>query len=277
MNVRLLAIAMLGIPAAGWAQNTNLLCTESNPAVRLELQEADDRILQVDGAARDQTVEMLAKELIGRYPDDFIVHIRYQQWIRGMRGPAALIESYQSLAAAHPGIPMFTVLYAQALRGTHAPQAIELLKSVAPGPLDPWVHLTLAELYSSGRSADLPEARTQLDAWFAACPTTLNWNALSSLVSYGSPATVAKEAAVLRAKLESETEPHLLLSWRFVWDMEFKARPAAGRAALRQQIALDVARLETMPVPNDKRWPELLATGHKLAGDLEHPHYAENR
>jgi hypothetical protein len=131
------------------------------------------------------------------------------------------------------------------------------------------VHLTLAELYSSGQSADLPEASTHLDAWFGACPTTLNWNALSSLVQYGSPATAAQEAAVLRAKLESETDPHLLLSWRFVWDLEFKARSAAEHAALGRQIALDVARLETMPAPNDNRWPELLATGHKLAGGSE--------
>jgi hypothetical protein len=269
MNVRLLAIAILGIPVAGWAQSTDLICAESDPAIRLELQAADDKILQVDDAARDSTVEILAKELIDRYPDDFIVHIRYQQWIRGTMRPAALIERYQLLAAAHPGNPMFAVLYAQALRGTNAPQAIELLKSVAAGPLDPWVHLTLAEIYSSGKSTDLPEARTQLDAWFGACPTTLNWNALSSLARYGSPATVAKEAAVLRAKLKNETAPDLLLSWRFVWDMEFKARPVAEHAALRQQVALDVARLEKMPASRDNRWPELLATGRKLAGGPE--------
>jgi hypothetical protein len=251
------------------AQTFNPICSESDPAIRLELQSADDKILQADGAARDQTVEMLARELIDRYPDDFIVHIRYQQWIRGTMGPAALIERYKSLAAAHPGNPMFTVLYAQALRGTNAPQAIALLKTVAASQLDPWVHLTLAELYSSGQSTDLPEARTHLDAWFGACPTTPNWNALSSLVHYGSHATVAKEAAVLRAQLESETDPHLLLSWQFVWNLEFEARRVAEYPALRQQIALDVARLETMPVPNDNRWPELIATGHKLAGEPE--------
>jgi beta-lactamase regulating signal transducer with metallopeptidase domain len=94
------------------AQTTDLICTESDPAIRLELQAADDKILQVDGAARDQTVERMARELIDRYPDDFIVHIRYQQWIRGTMGPAALVERYQSLAAVHPGNPMFAVLYA---------------------------------------------------------------------------------------------------------------------------------------------------------------------
>jgi hypothetical protein len=249
------------------AQTADLICTESDPAILLELQAADDKILQVDGGARDQMIARLAQELIDRYPDDFIVHIRYQQWIRGTMGPAALIERYRSLAAAHPGSPLFTVLYAQALRGANAPQAIELLKSAAASPLDAWVHLTLAELYSSRKSADAAEARTHLDAWFGACPTALNWNALSSLADYGSAETAAKEAAVLRAQLESETDPHLLLSWRFVWDLEFKARPEAEHAALRRQIAGDVARLETIPAPNDNRWPKLLATGHKLASE----------
>ena len=262
------AVGMVTAPLR--AQTAGLMCTEPDPAIRLELQSADDKILQVDGIARDQEAQTLARELVDRYPDDFIVHMRYQQWIRATTGPAALIERYKSLAAAHPGNPMFAILYAQALRNTNAAnasQAIEILKSVAASPLDPWVHLTLAELYSWGKSADLAQASTHLDAWFGACPTVTNWNALSGLIGYGSAATAANEAATLRAQLENETDPHLLLSWRFVWLLELKAQPAAGPAAVRQQIASDVARLEAIPAPNDNRWPELLETGRHLAAN----------
>jgi beta-lactamase regulating signal transducer with metallopeptidase domain len=252
------------------AQTTGLICAESDPAIRLELQSADDKILQVDGSARDQTAEKLAQQLVDRYPNDFIVHIRYQQWARITNGQAALIQRYKTLAASHPGNPMFAILYAQALRNTGARQeAIDLLKNTVSSSFDPWLHLTLAELYSSGQSRNFPEARAHLDEWFDACPTTPNWNALSNLILYGSPATVAQEATVLRSEFESETDPHLLLSWQFVWGLEFKARPNAEYADVRQQIALDVSRLETLPAPNDKRWPELLALGHTLAQDQE--------
>jgi hypothetical protein len=248
-------------------QTSDLVCTESDPVIRQELQDADDKILHVDGAAREQTAEMMAQELVDRYPEDFIVHIRYQQWIHPTIQPSALIERYRSLAAEHPSNPMFAILYAQSLRGTNAPRAIEVLKNVAASPYDPWMHLTLAESYSSNQVSDFAEARRHLDQWFGACPGSTNWNALGNLMFYGSPATMAKQAAALRAKLEAETDPHLLLSWQFVWMLEVKSRPEAEGAALRQQIALDVARLEAVPTPKDNRWPELLATGHKLAAD----------
>ena len=262
-----IGMGMLTVPLR--AQTSSSICAESDPVIRLEIQEADDEILRIDGAAREQRAAALAQELTDRHPDDFIVHIRYQQWIRGTTGAATLIKRYKTLAAAHPGNPTFTVLYAQALRDTNGPKAIELIKSVPSSPLDPWAHLTLAEIYSTESPANLPEASTHLDAWFGACPTTPNWNALSSLVRYGSPATVAEEATVLRTQFESETDPHLLLSWQFVWALEFKARPLAEQAELRKQIAADVARLEGMPAPNDNRWPALLAFGHKLASDPE--------
>jgi hypothetical protein len=260
-----LGIGMMTAPLR--AQSTNQVCSESDPVIRQELQDADDKILHVDGGVRDQTAETLAQALVDRYPDDFIVHIRYQQWVRPTMQTSALIERYQSLAAAHPGDPMFAILHAQALRQTNARRAIDVLNSVETSRYDPWLHLTLAESYSSRQPANLTAARTHLDAWFGACPTTPNWNALLSLLSYGSPTTMAKEASVLRKKLESETDPHLLLSMQFVWGLEFQSWPQADLPALRQQVALDVARLDSTPPPNDNRWPQLLATGHSLAAE----------
>jgi beta-lactamase regulating signal transducer with metallopeptidase domain len=262
-------IGMLSRPLR--AQSTDVICAESDPAIRAELQAADDKILNVDGAEANQTAAKLAQELVDDYPNDFIVHIRYQQWMRGAMGSTALIERYQSLAAAHPGDPVFTVLYAQALRGTDNPRAIQVLQGVPSSPLNAWVHLTLAELYSWSKPQDLAQARSHLDAWFGACPAVPNWSALGTLVAYGSAETAAKEAAVLRGELENETDPHLLLSWQFVWALELKGRPVDERAAVRQQIALDVARLESIPAPKDNRWPELLTMGHNLASDSKGP------
>jgi beta-lactamase regulating signal transducer with metallopeptidase domain len=243
------------------------VCAEADPAIRAAVEEADGKILQVNGITLNKTPEMLAQELVDRYPDDFIVHIRYQQWVRQSMQPSALIDRYQSLAAAHPGNPMFAILYAQALRTTDAPRAIEVLKNVAPSPYDPWLHLTLAESYSSNQSGELPEASHHLDEWFKACPGSLNWNALNGLLFYGSTATMAKQAEALRAKLENDADPHHLLSLQFVWALEFRSRPEAEQAALRQQVALDVARLTSLPALDDNRWPELIASGRKLAAD----------
>ncbi len=272
------ALVLIGVPATSWSQTPATIC-EANPLVRQALQAADHRIHQAAATERAETTKLLAQDLIERYPEDFIVHIRYQQWMRGRKlsERAALIERYKLLAALHPGNAVYSVLYARALLGTDTPRAIELLKKAAGSPVDPWVHLTLADIDSFGRFADHAQARTHLDVWFAACPATLNWNAISNLTRYGSPETVAKEAATLRGQLANETDPYRLLSWEYVWNLEFKARPVSEHAALRMQIAADVARLETIPAPHDPRWLALLATGYKLAGSLEAQRRAEQR
>jgi len=278
MRTRHFVILLAGIPLASSGQAAEKYC-ESSPAVREELKQLDLKARKVTGANRLEALKRLAEEAVARHPDDFFVHLRSQQLVRSrkQRERQALIDRYKALADQHPKDPKYAVLYARALLGANTPLAIEVLKKAAAGEADPQVHLALADVYSYGKFADRAQTRAQLDAYFAACPASLDDRALSLLTRYGAPETIAKQAAALRERLTTETDPDLLRSWEHAWNLEFKARPVQEHEALRKQIAADLERLETISTSKDDRWAGFLVSGYRMAGEPEALRHAEDR
>lgn len=280
MSLRVIALLLAVASATCLAETLSSAC-EPTPAVREELNQLDlgVRNVKITGPNRFETLKTMAEEAVARHPDDFFVHLRYQSLVYSRKRDQrnALIERYKALAARYPDDPKYTVLYARALFGTNTPLAITTLKGAVRGEVHPQVHLALADVYAFGKFADRPEMRRHLDSYFAACPASLDGRALSLLNRYGTPETIARQAAGLRQRLTGETDPDRLRRWEEVWNLEFKGRPVPQHEALRKQIAADLKRLEAIPSPKNERWEQFLVSGYKMAGDPAMLRRAEDR
>ncbi len=265
--MRLPAIAISMILPAALAAAQQPWC-EANNETRLELERL--ALPDLQGQEREQAQKKIVQDLLAAHPDDLFVNLRYQRIFRGRTEAdrEALVDRYRKLADSHGGDLRYEFLHAEALLGKDTPQAIELAhKILTADPGFARAHLLLADVYSWGKFADRPKMRQELEAFFAACPATLDSEALSLAQHYGGAELAAKLAPALRKRLENETDPEQLKRWETVWNFEFKAHPASEHAQVRKQMSADLERLRTANPKPDASWQAFLRNGYHMAGN----------
>ncbi len=180
----------------------------------------------------------------------------------------AVIARYKELAAAHPASPELAFLYAYTLQGVDTPDALVRLKALASGsPAYPLASRQLAKIYSLGKFANRDESRSQLDAYFEACPASFFDKALNFLASISTPEMARKYAPALRERLMKDGDSDRIAIWETVWTLEFKARPPAEHAEVRKQIAADLVRIDASPATSDRHRLHVLLAGYKMLDD----------
>ncbi len=247
---------------------------ESRPEVRQVLKEKLDvkdldNMKWVDRAGRKRDV---LDGLIAKYPRDLEPYIRlinFSRWEETDEFPA-LQARYQNEAKQHPDDPLALYLAGVVLFHTDTPESIRLLEAArAKAPDFAWPSLQLATIYSSGKRVDKKKSAEYLTAFFSACPgskdNTAQW--LLSMVGDGTLQTSV--AVALRAKLIGETDPDRLKQYETLWGLEFRTRPPQEHAAVRQQVAEDLKRLESLNSKPDADWMAFLRKGYKQSGAPE--------
>jgi thiol-disulfide isomerase/thioredoxin len=266
--MRLVPLVLL-VAALASGSDLSLPGCEARPEVRQVLERDLDweKLDQMKVAERDALTERVLGELAAKYPREAVPRERLidsARWDNPERLPEVQ-ERYGKTASANPDDPLASYLAAYALWRTDTPRTIQLAEKARklatdfPAPL-----LLLTRIYMSGKFVDKPKAASLLSRYFDLCPasTAAGWE----MNKVGTPELRARVAGALRAKLEKETDPAELLPYEDLWGLEFRVRPPAEHAALRKQVAADVARLEKLNPKPDKRYFKVLRIGYKQNG-----------
>ncbi len=177
----------------------------------------------------------------------------------------------RSLREKNPNEPVYQLVYAQALAGHDTPEAIRILYGLkAAHPELTRAHLVLADnIYGYGNFKDGARAAAEVTEFVKACPALLDTAPLRSVGAHGTKEQMAALAAGVRKRITEMPQELMAGVWEALWSLEFRARPPAGHAELRKEIAADLAPLEKAPGRETLRWATFLRDGYQSAGDTE--------
>ncbi len=265
--MRLIILATVALlPVLAVSAEPERACEASLPVLR-SLQRLNSTNLEAHEL--DQTQRKIIKQLLAEYPDDLFVRLRDQEIENGrtLAERDTVIAQYRDEAARHPGNSTYQFLYAEALNGQNTPLAIQISQQIAQrDPNFAREHLLLADIYGWGKFVDHAKARRELDSFFTMCPATLDGRALSLAQNYGGPELAAKIVPALRKRLRNESDPQRLEQWRRVWTLEFKAHPVSEHERVRQEMANDLMRLQSVKT-HSAAWLVFLRDGYHQAGN----------
>ena len=265
MKVLVLALFVCALSIALHAQGDSALCAPS-PEVAQDLRRADvGRGKPTESSLAER--QRILEELVKKYPDDLFVHrqlaINYFSLARQME----LVEQYRKLEEAHPGNVQYEYLYARALDGVNTPQALAIFEKVnAAAPDFPWAYPDQAYIHGGGKFANHEAGRKELDHFFSICPNSMDKYVWLEVQQYDNAEMAAKYGHKLRERLLSDTNPEHVFYWKMVWEMDFKAAPAAEHPGIRKQVGNDVALLEK-GVPRDAERLSVLESGYRQSED----------
>jgi predicted Zn-dependent protease len=198
--MRLTGVAILLLPAMLSAAEPQRWC-EASIDVRHALNGLE--MPDLKGPEREQAQKERFQGLLGKYPDDVFVNLRYQRLFRGhtQAERQAVIDHYRKLVELHPGEALYQFLYAEALLDIDTPRSIQLAETIiSTHPDFARAHLLLAAVYSWGKFIDRQKTRLHLDSFFEACPATLDSQALALAQRYGGAELAAKLIPGLRTR-----------------------------------------------------------------------------
>jgi thiol-disulfide isomerase/thioredoxin len=205
-------------------------------------------------------------ELAAKYPANFEIQTErksFYRWNLREEWPSVR-DSYVKRAEQSPNDAVSLTLAATALHRTDTPRAIELLIKVRQTSPDfPWAALKLAEIYDGGKFEDKDKAQTNINAYANACAEYFSRSAdrvMSKVADAQAQAAIAKR---LRARLEGESSPDPE-DYELLWSLEFRSHSPSEHAAIRKQVAQDVARL--LALKPDRHGMEILLAGMKQSG-----------
>jgi thiol-disulfide isomerase/thioredoxin len=246
---------------------------EPRPEVRQVLQEklrSEDlgRLKYVDRVAREHAV---LDDLIAKYPRELEPHRRLINFVRyDTDDYPALQARYREQAKQHPDDPLALYLAGAVLFHTDTQVSIRLVESAKAKARDfAWPNLQLAEIYSSGKLVDKKKAAEYLAEFFSACPGSTDRKAHWLLAMVGDSTLQASVAADLRKRLATETNLDELKQYETLWGLEFRTRPPQEHAALREQVAADLKRVEPLDPKPDGEWMGFVRKGYKQSGASE--------
>lgn len=177
-----------------------------------------------------------------------------------------LAAAWAARHTAEPDDPRAAYLYARSLIGRRTSEAIRVLESTAAShPEFPWSHLGLAEIRRYPNFQDDAQSRAHARRFVALCP--------ASLAAYGllrDEPDLDYLRSILpqfRQALAAREDASSLHTYRMLWALEFRAQPAEGHAALREQVKSDVARIRALPAVRAPMMRATLMEGAKLARD----------
>lgn len=222
----------------------------------------------VDQAARHRAIY---EELIARYPREIEPYRRLIQDTRRMEehlDPSqypALQERFRKQAAENPDDPLALYVAGVSLFETDTSESLRLLEAAkTKAPQFPWPALALAGEYSTGKRVDKQKSSENLAAFFAQCPASTDAKAQWFLATDVS--LERRVATALRERLAKEADPARLKDYGTLWGLEFRTRPPQEHDALRQQVAEDLKRLESLNPKPDSAWQTFLISGYKQTG-----------
>lgn len=269
MRVAVLVIAMSWLAGTCAAQGSLPGC-EARPEVRQVLQEKLrsedlDKLKYVDRVARQHEV---LDDLIAKYPRELEPYRRLINFVHHDTDDyPALQARYREQAKQHQDDPLVLYLAGAVLFHTDTPESIRLeVAAKAKAPDFAWPNLQLAEIYSSGKLVDKKKSAQYLATFFADCPGSTDRRAHWLLAMVGDKELQARVAADLRKRLTAETDPEELKQYETLWGLEFRTRPPQEHAALREQVAADLKRVEALKSKPDGAWMAFVRKGYKQSG-----------
>lgn len=222
----------------------------------------------VTGLSREERAAKrtaILKAGLAGHPDDYFL---LRQLLAIEENRDARILWSRSLLDTHPDLPVYVLLHARALEGRDTPAAVRMLESLrAAHPKAARAFLQLADLAGSGKFKDKEKAQRELAGFLELCPAPLDAGALEVLTADGTTQQLARTAPALRQRLQAESDPLLSEIWQELWSMEFKVRPPSEHAGVRQQIARDLQRFETVPQRHELDWLAFLQQGYGSVND----------
>jgi thiol-disulfide isomerase/thioredoxin len=271
----LFALPLLLFLLAANAEQSSLPGCEPPRALSKALKDRLDsnEFRHLDYQQREERKRRVLSALFAKYPREMAAYRRWiseaqmrHQYNSDSEPIVGIQKELREREAAHPEDPLALDLYAGALRGTSTPESIRMLqKAQSLAPDFAWPSLDLAQIYSSGKFADKSKFAEDLTKFWTACPASQDQQARWMLVKV--PELQVRVAKTERAALEKETDPERLEDYEFLWGLEFRTTPPSKFPNLRQQVAMDVKRLEHIGKPNpDAQWADLLIRGATQAG-----------
>ncbi len=229
---------------------------------------------------REENTRKIFDELFAKYPDNFFVQRRYQDFernnIRMDRGNFdTMVKEYQDLLAKHPDDPRYLYLYARALFDSKPQEAIRYHeKALEIDPKFPWPHLQLATIYGQG-GHDPAKREAHLQAFAKMCPSSLEIYRYFTNVS--NREFLRQTAQELRKQLDDRTDWYALDIYDTLWSIEFRGISPTEYEEVRERVADDVSRLRRANLENSLRWYQALNSGYKTLGDTEGQKWVEDQ
>ncbi|MGC8760867.1 MAG: redoxin domain-containing protein [Bryobacteraceae bacterium] len=227
------------------------------------------RELRSNQTLTPQQVRQELERLVARYPRVYELRDSYLRQLRLSDREAWLTLRAKLLreAETQPRDLLALTVAAMALVRSDTPQAIRLLeRAQAAGPGDPISALLLAQIYQTGRFSDQEKAQHYFDIYAEGCPGFIESPVDRIMARAASPETQARMALALRQRLERSEEPEDVPAYETLWGLEFRTRAPADHAAVRQQVARDLARIERLFPAPDAKILEVLRNGARQAG-----------
>ncbi len=207
--------------------------------------------------------------LAERFPEDAFTLRRQMDFYRWtLPGEFPAFRS-QMVAAAekNPENPLKLSLAAKALSRYQSPKAIELAERVLTlDPGYPWAHLQLADIRQAGAFADKAKASASFAALTKSCQGLIPEEARYLMGKVALPETQLEIARATRAKLQESSDPLELRNYEFLWGLEFRTIPTMEHSGLRERIAMDVKRIESLDITWTAGLRNLLKNGAKQSG-----------
>ena len=200
--------------------------------------------------------------------EDFFLYQRLIDLTPSRPRPGILAPEFLKKLEQHRNDAQFLYLYGRSLIGKDTPQAIVYLNRAADAaPKLPWVYTALASIYSSRNFLDEPKLLANLRIYRGLCPA--NVDGFRYLSKVKGQAVSAEWPGQLRPLLERSRDPRDADLWRLLWAAEFRLTPKDDYPVLRQRIANDVKRLESLPLPHDYKFLLALFDGYNLSGQTD--------
>jgi len=267
------AVLVIAVSPAVFAQPSAALAgCEPRPEVRQVLDErlAEKALRQMKFTERVAFRRQVLEDLTAKYPREVEPYRRLIQATKQEDTDSypALVDRYRKQAEQHPDDPLALYLGGLALSGRVTPLSIRFLERArSQAPDFVWPALELANIHTPGtRLADKKKAGDQIAAFFAGCPSSGDAGAQYRLDRAGSRELQWRVAAALRTRLAAETDPKRLQDYRTLWGLKFRTHPPQEHDALRQQVAADLQRLESLNPTPDAEWLVFLLDGYKQSG-----------
>jgi thiol-disulfide isomerase/thioredoxin len=179
------------------------------------------------------------------------------------------IEWFATVHRKYPDSPAVTAVYADALRRQDPASALALLEaSLKSHPEFPWTRFKLIPIFESGKLRNPERVSAEAEGFLTQCPGTSDAYIYRILLGTATEGRIARHAAALRERLSAAPDAPNQQLWEVLWDMEFKAAPPTGHAAVRERIANDLAKFEEQLV-RQAAYLGFLRRGYANIGDTK--------
>jgi len=176
MTQVILAASLLGFTCA-LARAQSLDACEPAPSVKAGLDQVPSYQSpdQTDWQYRERQLSAI-RDLLKQFPDDLFVQRAFINFMTGAGRDefTKTIDEYKARHEQKQDDPQLAYLYGLTLVGRKSPAAIKLFDgALEREPKFPWPHLSLVSIYMSPAFLDKEKAKTNMKAFLAACPSSL--------------------------------------------------------------------------------------------------------